>query len=359
MLASAIVLWGWNISGPALILRAKTEDKKAELYRLSLMSRIVVFGAVAPLACIVSACVAPAPAEAVAMTAAMTLGGLSPSWYSVATGRPQIAAVFEAVPRLIAMLVSIPLILAFRFVWIYPLVLSIAFLYSLFILSSKMRSVHEGSWCAGAIFKGLRNQARSAISIALGSVYGAVPVPISTVALNIQQASAFASVFQIYRFATFPILTLGNAFQSWVLGSEDRPVWRRQLTALLVHGSVGFIGALLFGAVGPLGSEFLFGATHRAPAELCWLFGAALLFLSLNTPLTRNLLIPAGCHRIFFWATVVSAFLGATVMFFSGLQGIQIGIAVGFALSEMMVFAVVVVPAFRIVRYPKPWHPEG
>jgi hypothetical protein len=357
MLASAVVLWGWNISGPAAVMRAKDEADRLMLYRESLWSRVAVLVIVGPIVCLISAIVAAAPArlEAASMTLAMTVGGLTPSWYGVAIGSPRIVAVYDALPRLVAMLAAVPLLIVFRAVWIYPMLLTAALALSLWAFGRQRGHVRGSALTARAIFGRIKFQARSAVSIAMGAAYGAAPVPIATALLAIQQAAGFASVFQIYRVATFPVLALGNAFQSWVLGSEARPVLRRQCIALGCHAVMGGVGAVMFGCLGPAGSAILFGEAHRAKDELCWLFGVALFFLSLNTPLTRNLLIPSGGHGLFLYATTVSAICGTSVMIITATQSMSTGIALGFTLSEFLLFAVVVVPALIALKKNNIW----
>lgn len=358
LIGASIALWGWNIAGPPAVSLAADKPAKLDIYRESLWSRALILLFIGPVVCFVAAWIAPdgTALVAVAMAAAMMLGGLSPTWFGVAIGSPRIVALYDAVPRFVAMILALPIVYLYQSVWVYPLVLVLCLVLALVRFSQlSNRGMDVQRLALSRIMRVIRYQTRAAITISSGVLYGSAPVPIATESLRVAQAASFASAFQLYRFAAVPILALGNAFQSWVLGSANVPLPKRQLFALITHAAMGTAGALIFGFLGPFISRLLFGESHPADTNLCWFFGISLFFLSLNTPLTRNLLMPAGSQTIFLLGTILSASVGISVMLVSGRFENGIGIASGFAASEALLFGIVVVPAAVILKRRTPW----
>ena len=184
------------------------------------------------------------------------------------------------------------------------------------------------------------------------TAYASTPVPVVTVAFRPDVSSPFASADAAYRLGLFTVTAMGNAFQGWTLeasaaGAERRS---RHRAAFLAHLVLGVVGGLLFAALGPWVTGFVFGPDVAAPRDVCVWYGVAFLFLSVSTPPIRNLLIPAGRVRLVLGWTLGSAVVGLLLMVGAAVAGWSAGVAAGMAVSEAVLLAGLVGPALRASR---------
>ena len=351
--AATILLWGWNVEGPVAIARSTTAIERGSIYAQSMRTRLLLSIMVVPLTAAVSAAVA-VPAfrnEAIAMALATAFAGMSPAWFCIGLGQPKLLATFDTVPRFLATALSAPFLVLSRQVWVYPVVLAIAFAFSLWAFHRRFSP--RQSWFPTSLSEalgGLRRQRHTAgINIA-SSAYATTPAPIATVTSSPAVSGSIASADTLYRLGIFAVIALGNAFQSWAIEPGITNRVQRHRAAIWAHLALGVVGAAILTALGPLVSGVIFAGQARATTLVCFYYGMAFLFLSASTPLIRNLLIPSGRQAYVLWCTVVSAALGIIAMLVAGITGNPSAIPLGMALSEILLWLVLLLPALRTLR---------
>jgi len=351
--AAATILFGWNIEGPIRVASAARRGIRAVVYRESLATRFALTALVLPAtAAVVAAISRPENRlDAIVIALATALGGLSPAWYCIGIGKPRLLAVVDTVPRVIAAGLAIPALLAWHQVWVYGLLLGLSSLASLVVFPraagialSESKLTLQEVW---SITKRLSPVAASGLA---GNAYGSTPVPIATALVSPASASSFASADQIYRYALFPVIVLGNALQSWTLEARGRLGQRRQLIGLALHAILGICGAVFLAVLGPWLTGLLFGSAVSATPAASAYYGLSFFFICIASPLQRNLLIPARRAQLVLMSTVIAAVVGVAIMLVAGAAKSADAIAMGLAASEGLIVLILVVPAIAVVR---------
>lgn len=347
------VLFGWGVVGPVRIARSRSAHERAEILGESLRSRVLLACAAVPLAGVVTAiiCQGAYRTESIAVAVAMTLGGLSPAWFCIGQGNPRALMIFDAAPKLAASVLMLPVVLLSGQVLWYPIALVLFTLPAVLAHWLIVRRDHDPTLATkrpmGAIVGAL---VPTAAIDATANAYGSTPIPIATAGLSAADASAFASADRIYRVGLLAVVAVGNAFQAWVLDPAGDDPARRQRMALSAHVGLGIVGGAMIALLGPWATAVLFGPAVAAQPIPSVLFGAAFLFISTATPLTRNLLIPDHRYRVVFGATIAAAATGLAVMLVGSASGSANLIALGVACAEATALAVIAVPALRAYR---------
>ncbi|MFC8304081.1 polysaccharide biosynthesis protein [Specibacter sp. NPDC057265] len=351
---ATVLMWGWNIEGPVSIARAENSRDRGAIYLSSLRTRIILLVFVLPVVSIVSAWVA-APDfrfDAVSMAMASMLAGMSPAWFCIGMGQPRLLAFFDTIPRFIATALSVPLLLLTHQLWNYTLVLAAATVLALILFHRRLAPT--GSWFPrniGQALGDIKAQSHTAGINVAANAYASTPTPIATATTPAVASGSLATADTLYRFGIFTIVALGNAFQSWTIEPGIRERRRRHLIAIWSHAILGVVGAAILTIFGPFASKLLFAGQIQASTELCFYYGVSFAFLSASTPFIRNLLIPAGKKSLVLRWTLVSAVLGVAFMLISGLGGNVVGVAMGMALSEVLLFATLLFPALRFLNH--------
>lgn len=351
--AATVLMWGWNVDGPVAVARSVNAEARGIVYLRSIRTRLVLMVLVFPLAAAVAALVAVPEfrSEAVAMAWAVGLAGMSPSWFCIGLGQPRLLAIYDTVPRFLAAVAAVPLLLITAQLWWYTAVLAAATLLALIFFHRNYS--RGGNWFPRglrALAADLKLQARTAgISLA-GNAYASTPAPIATASTAPAASGSLATADTLYRFGLFTVVALGNAFQSWTIERAAGNRRQRHLAAIWAHAGLGVLGAAVLTAAGPLASSILFAGKVQATTQLCFYYGLAFLFLSASTPLIRNLLIPAGQQKLVLRWTLASAAFGVALMLWSGYQSNAPGIALGMAVSEALLFAALLRPGLKLLN---------
>lgn len=348
--AAAAIQWGWNVDGPVLIARATTDAERGAIYRRSLSTRILLAAVFGPLALLIAGLIAVPGhvGSALATTVATALAGLSPAWFGVGVGSPRLLALYDTLPRSLATLVAVPAVMGVGNLWPYPVLVAFATIVSLAIFG---RHHAPGRLASGSgVWHDIVHQRHTAGYNLAGASYAATPLPITNALMPGASAAPFGSTDQLYRYGLFGVIALGNAVQSWTLEPGIPRRRSRHLAAIGAHALLGVLGLATLVVAGPPVGALLFGADKAPTVPLCLAYGIAYLFLSLTTPLSRNLLIPAGRQRYVLTVTIVSAVVGLGVMLAAGSQRSLVGIAAGMAASECVMFIAQLPPAWRLIQ---------
>ena len=358
MVGATVVFWGWNVGGPVLVAQASSAVERAEVYAASLRTRYLLLLGVVPAAAVVSALVAQPGhrVDASAMAVATSLLGLSPSWFGIGVGDPWLLFWYDTMPRVVAAVVGAGVVWATGFVWTYPLLLALSVAVSLVAFRRRVVAGVDGTSPFPVSRSGgeLRTHLGTAGINLAATAYASTPVPIVTVAFRPDVSSPFASADAAYRLGLFTVTAMGNAFQGWTLEGSGGEPRSRHRTAFGAHLVLGVVGGLLFAALGPWVTGFVFGPDVAAPRDVCVWYGVAFLFLSVSTPPIRNLLVPAGRVRLVLGWTLGSAVMGLVLMIGAAVAGWSAGVAAGMAVSEAVLLAGLLGPALRESRSATP-----
>ena len=358
MVGATVVFWGWNVGGPVLVAQASSAVERAEVYAASLRTRYLLLLGVVPAAAVVSALVAQPGhrVDASAMAVATSLLGLSPSWFGIGVGDPWLLFWYDTMPRVVAAVVGAGVVWATGFVWTYPVLLALSVAVSLVAFRRRVVAGVDGTSPFPVSRSGgeLRTHLGTAGINLAATAYASTPVPIVTVAFRPDVSSPFASADAAYRLGLFTVTAMGNAFQGWTLEGSGGERRSRHRTAFGAHLVLGVVGGLLFAALGPWVTGFVFGPDVAAPRDVCVWYGVAFLFLSVSTPPIRNLLVPAGRVRLVLGWTLGSAVVGLVLMIGAAVAGWSAGVAAGMAVSEAVLLAGLLGPALHESRSATP-----
>jgi len=358
MVGATVVFWGWNVGGPVLVAQASSAVERAEVYAASLRTRYLLLLGVVPAAAVVSALVAQPGhrVDASAMAVATSLLGLSPSWFGIGVGDPWLLFWYDTMPRVVAAVVGAGVVWATGFVWTYPVLLALSVAVSLVAFRRRVVAGVDGTSPFPVSRSGgeLRTHLGTAGINLAATAYASTPVPIVTVAFRPDVSSPFASADAVYRLGLFTVTAVGNAFQGWTLEGSGGERRSRHRTAFGAHLVLGVVGGLLFAALGPWVTGFVFGPDVAAPRDVCVWYGVAFLFLSVSTPPIRNLLVPAGRVRLVLGWTLGSAVVGLVLMIGAAVAGWSAGVAAGMAVSEAVLLAGLLGPALHESRSATP-----
>jgi len=358
MVGATVVFWGWNVGGPILVAQASSAVERAEVYAASLRTRYLLLLGVVPAAAVVSALVAQPGhrVDASAMAVATSLLGLSPSWFGIGVGDPWLLFWYDTMPRVVAAVVGAGAVWATGFVWTYPVLLALSVAVSLVAFRRRVVAGVDGTSPFPVSRSGgeLRTHLGTAGINLAATAYASTPVPIVTVAFRPDVSSSFASADAAYRLGLFTVTAVGNAFQGWTLEGAGGERRSRHRAAFGAHLVLGVVGGLLFAALGPWVTGFVFGPDVAAPRDVCVWYGVAFLFLSVSTPPIRNLLVPAGRVRLVLGWTLGSAAVGLVLMIGAAVAGWSAGVAAGMAVSEAVLLAGLLGPALHESRSAAP-----
>jgi O-antigen/teichoic acid export membrane protein len=353
-LGSLIISGGWSLTGPARIARAPA-DGRAAIYVEALTARLAILACAAPLILGVTAMLAPVGERsvAVAMALAVSLNGLSSAWYNIGVGRAVDIAIYEAMPRTLAVAAAAALLLVTHEAVIYPILLMIATGLGLAAFTRKIacgRLVAETRTVD--VFKSIRRTASATVTEVMGGAYSSGAVALTSVAMPNSEVAVYVSGDKIYGMGLVAISVLSNALQGWVAEVTGLASRRRMRMSFLAHLTVGLVGGILLALLGRSVTAAFFGKRLAAPTETMILFGAAFLFVSLSTSVSRHMLIPLGRTRAVLASTAIGSAVGVPSIVILGSFAGSVGAAAGLALSQLVVLLVALLSLRLFTRSP-------
>jgi len=307
-----VVSLGYNVVGPTLVHQVEVSERR-NLLRVSVQARATIFVPVAITAFVVASLLSPDRFKLAAgiMALAMTIVGLSASWYMIGLGKPAQLLVFDVLPKLLATAIAAVIVIFLHgdVVW-YPALLAFASICSLGVyvgrtVGRSILSVHPRE-----ILSTIRGSGSIVAAEVSGGSYAVLTVGFVSAIAPPLQAASYISGDKLLKIGQVAIATIGNALQGWVV--EDKVIAtaaRRRRQALGAHIALGLAGLAVFATVAPWLSGFLFGQTVAIDFPTAVAFGVAVVALSLSTALTRYFLIPRGQRK----AVLVSVLLGVAI----------------------------------------------
>jgi O-antigen/teichoic acid export membrane protein len=303
--AATVMQFGWGFTGPTLLVPMSRQDRGRLLW-VSTLSRLVVAAVLLPVTAALATVLAPDGRGLLAALTAMAFAtfGLSALWFFVGTGRPSLAARYETVPRLVALLASAAVVVVTgEAIW-YPVVFLAGQVLSIGWLTVRLGAISFSRQTWAAALRALGRQRYAAASDVLIAVWQAVPT--SILAATAPGALAvFAAGDRIQKLGQSGIQPLFNAFQGWV--SEAAPPQTPQRMRLAV-GATSVCGALagLLVAVGlPVLDDVLFAGEIAVDPAVSIAFGVALALFSVTSSISFTVLAPSGRTRQILRSTVV------------------------------------------------------
>lgn len=351
MLGSLVISWGWTLTGPARIARAPI-NRRASIYVEALIARVMILVIASPLIVGVSMILAPAGERslAIAMALAVSLNGLSATWYNIGTGHAGNIVIYEAMPRTLATAAAAGILLVTHEAIVYPVFLVIATALGLIVFT---RKVAYGHFVSGVRTIDLRRSVRTTASAAVteiaGGAYSSGAVALTSVAMPNAQVAVYVSGDKVYSVGLLAISALSNALQGWVAEVSGIAARRRMRVSVLAHLAVGTMGGILLALLGRSVTSALFGEDLAAPGTTMSLLGAAFLFVSLNTSVGRHMLIPLGRTRAVLASTATGAAIGVPSIVILGSFAGSTGAAAALALSQLTVL-LIQMRALRLAR---------
>jgi O-antigen/teichoic acid export membrane protein len=310
--AGLFVQFGWGTTGPSIVATLKSGSRRS-VYFTSVLMRLTLFMLTTPLALLATAAIVPSAivVESALLCAAAALGGLSPNWYFVGTGRPAPLMWFETVPRLGGVVVSTVLMVSTDSVLVYAtMILAI----ETAIVTVSAVAIARPQLSARAhiseAWHRSRQQWHLAAAALVSSGYTRLSVPLVSI-VAMPHAPVFASSDRIQGLGRAVIRPFVQAFQGWVSEpSQNSDAHRRRF----LIASVVVLAATLVVSVGivillPLTSTLLFGPDIQISYLQASFVAVALVAVGLSNCTSNFWLVPTA--RI---GTISVSTIGASIV---------------------------------------------
>jgi O-antigen/teichoic acid export membrane protein len=353
-IAAIIVGLGWPLTGPAAVASSADESVRRRHYAVSFATRSLTFLFTIPVMGVALYLAADSANFWLAflMACAQAASGLTPAWYCIATGHPGRIAKYDVVPRMIATLGVIPILLTTGHLLIYPAALLVLGLAGTLFFNRRYARKED---FAGLSFRSILHEiwglrAGAGVTVAAGS-YASTPVIIVQLMLSTTGAAPFVSAEKLYRIGLLATAALGNSLQGWVSEFGGDHARRRKLSLAALSG-LGAVGWLLLAVAGPWASALLFSAPLAPGFWTCFWFGLSFLLVCVTSSTGPHWLVPAKRMRAVLTSTVSGALVGIPAMIIlAGLMG-EAGGALGLALGEIVVTVIQLRVVLRLLRQP-------
>jgi O-antigen/teichoic acid export membrane protein len=350
------VMLGWELAGPVKLLQTSNKSEALTVYSESFWARTLTLGFIAlPVTAILVSTPMGSSNKllAVLSVASLAITGLSMLWFSIGTGSPKSAMNYEVLPRVVSILLSVPLLLFTSNVFWYPLFQTLGFLFGLLLFHRHVfgRIFPPRISVRHSIRTIFRNKEIS-VTTAIGSSFSLIPVVLVAATFPVAAAAAFVSADKIFRYSLFSITSLNNGLQHWSATAPNPAVAStRRSIAVLFHLVLGLVGSTLIWLAGSQVTAVLFGPKTQATHETLLFFGLNFLFLSVLTPTIRLYALPRGMSKTVMWSTMVGVAIGAIcLVVLPGLIGIS-GVAA--SLTIEIAATLVLISLFLVRRRKK------
>ncbi len=335
--AAIALAFGWTTIGPSMVA-VGSDQRRGELYRQSLVVRGMMAAITLPLTVVL--CVSIAGEGYELLAALMGLQGAliatSFTWFAVGLGHPGAIAVYDAIPRVIAAVLSAVAIGFGAPAIVFPLGGIAVTIIGTSLYSSRVLRRFPSAWPSLRQVPGLL-RAASPVALSEGGIgaYSSVPTPLVTVTASPTDAAGYATADKLLKLGQFLPITLSNAFQNWTAEVVGEQRARRLRFAMAAHLALGLVGWLMLATLGSWASRLLFGDA-AAPTELLVPIGLAFACYTMRTAMVRLVLFPAGFARTVMVATLIGSAIGLPVLVVGTFTVGPLGAALGYALIEFV-----------------------
>lgn len=349
-LAATIITFGWAVRGP---VEAARSSHPARVFRASIVVRGANSLLVLPLVAVVAAFASHADDHALAIVSALafSLQGLSLSWYAVGVGRPLLALIFDAVPRIVLNLVGAVAALLTATPLLYPAILLVgtlaAFLAATWFIGLRERfSVRAALADARGAYRGGWRTA-----LAAGLLTFSETAPLSTLGVASSPAAVgFAPFDRVLKYGYIGVYMITGSFQGWVSSAPGDAGLRRMRRAVGMHVALALALGAGFALVVPWATPVVLGPGFEISTLTALFGGVALAAMTLATALGMCVVLPAGRDGAYLAAVCVGALLIVpAVLVGSSLAGVA-GAAGGVAAVQLLVMTVFAVTALPVLR---------
>lgn len=350
---SIIVSWGWGLVGPAEVAKA-TVHEASEIYSVSFAMRAFLSLPVGGVVFAIAQALDQSPhgVSAGLMAIATAIGGLSPAWYFVGVGRAAGVALWDTAPRLLSAALSIPiLILLPDGTWYAVLNLIVC----------------GGTWVAAGLALGrpgrlksfaeyrtrvadaLRDQWSITLSGIISGGYTSLTVAIVG-GVNFSAVASFAAADRFRAMAKQGEMSVANGLQAWVGSANPSQQSGRMMRSVTLMATAGFIAGGIFAIGMPLAAPLLLGSAVHVDPLTCAFMGLALFMTGISISASLHVLAPLRRRHTISIATTIGAVVGVPVVAFGGAWFGSAGASAGLALAEMVVVAIQLPVAVRLIR---------
>lgn len=340
--SSILVAYGWPVVGPSIVA-ALDSGSRVRCFVDSLHMRLIIFFPVAAISVVLAAFLVDDEFRYASglMSLSLCMVGLSPSWYYVGIAKPSSIALYDAVPRIIASIVSVPALLWTRDAVVYPLILLVAT--ALGILLSAL-AVSGRQFLRRPRLYSLAVRAKQQWSIALSGLVtsGYTGFSVALVAIasgSVSTVASFAAAFRLEAMAKVGTGAVANGFQGWVGEVRNGRPARRMVAALSVTTLCGLVGGGFLSLFLPSLVNLVFGHEISISASVAVLAGIGFFLHSMTLSLSLHVLAPLDKIKTIATATIVAALLGVPIILLltptMGAQGAMLGVT----LAEAVVLA--------------------
>jgi len=346
---------GYNTMGPTLVSLTPVPDRSTLLVT-SVRARLVLVVPAIAIAGTLAALVAPSThrLEAVLMSTAMVLTGVSSTWFMIGLGRASLIVLYDIVPRIIATaLAAAGLLLLGQVLW-YPILLILAALIGTSAFLARVVTWQDLRRSErGRLRTALRFNRNALVTEVAAGAYNSLAVTFVSISTSVAQAAGYVSGDKLYRTGQYSVSALGNALQPWVVEDDRARFVGRARQALLLHLALGLAGLLGFGLLGSWLTSVLFGPSVAIDEATALGFGVATLCISLGTALGRIALVGLAATTEFMVSVLIGACVGVPAILILASQFGAAGGAWGLALGEA------VSVTFQSVFVARRWQPRG
>lgn len=338
LVASTVVVCGWNRSGPTSVARADPSERRRE-YMDSLRLRLAMFGPVAIAAALIASVLTPGNRSLAALGAVVTtLNGFTTIWYFVGTSQAYTYFVFEMLPRVVGTVVAIELMRSGFGVDVGLISIGAGLVLGSAIATMKIHSLTARAGAHPLPKRGLStlfSTQRDSLSSTVGAaVYNALPLSIvSVVAPASQPVFALADkMLKQFSSAAIPLVT---AIQGWVPRAPMGPARvHRARVAIIASCAISIVLAVGIAVFGGKLLTWMGNGQIATPYTVIVLVAAWLGLGIVDGVLGQAVLSSLGRVNAAVRATYVSAVIGLPLVAlgarYFGADGALGGVIAGF-----------------------------
>ncbi len=349
-LAATLITFGWAVRGP---VEAARSSHPSRVFRASIVVRGANSIVILPVIALVAAMASHADDHALAIVSALafSLQGLSLSWYAVGVGRPLLALVFDAVPRIVLNLAGAVIALATGIPLVYPLVLLLG-TFASFLVATWLIGMRE-RFSLGSVLTDARAAYRSGwrTALAAGLLTFSETAPLSTLGVAGSPAAiGFAPFDRVLKYGYIGVYMITSSFQGWVSSAPGEAGRRRMRRAVGIHALLAAGLGAGFALVVPWATPIVLGPGFEIDQLTALFGGTALAAMTLATALGMCVVLPSGHDGAYLASVCVAAVLIVpAVLVGAGIGGVA-GAAGGVAavqLAALLALSVAAVPVLR------------